>query len=106
MIKATFCYRDQTPVGFLISGHSGTAESGKDIVCAAITSAVMLTANTITQSFGIKAKVTVGENTVSVQRCDDPNGQKIISALKDHIQAIQSDYPDAILIRIITETEE
>ena len=104
MIKATFFVRNETPVGFLISGHSGTAESGKDIVCAAVTSAVMLTVNTITETFGIKAKVKVGKNTVSVRECGDPNGHKVFGALRDHIKAIQSDYPDAI--RIITETEE
>jgi len=104
MIKATFFYRAKTPVGFEVSGHSGTAESGKDIVCAAVTSAVMMAVNTITESFGAKAKVTVGENTVSIHGCKDPNGHKVIGALKDHLAAIQSDYPDAI--RIITETEE
>lgn len=104
MIQATFFFRNELPVGFLIGGHSGTAESGKDIVCAAVTSAVMLTVNTITESFGIQAKVTVGKNAVSMRGCQDPNGQKVIAALRDHIQAIQSDYPDAI--RIITETEE
>ena len=104
MIKATFFYRAQTPVGFQISGHSGTEKYGKDIVCAAVTSAVMFAANTITHSFGVKAKVTVGENTVSIKRCEDPNGHKVIGALRDHLAAIESDYPDAI--RIITETEE
>ncbi len=104
MIIATFFVRNETPAGFLIRGHSGTAESGKDIVCAAVTSAVMLAANLITESFGVKAKVTVGKNTVFIRGCEDSNGQKVIRALKDHITAIQSDYPDAV--RIITETEE
>lgn len=104
MIKATFFYRAQTPVGFQVTGHSCTAESGKDIVCAAVTSAVMFAANTITESFAAKATVTVGKNSVSVRQCGDQNGQKIIGALKDHLAVIQTDYPDAI--RIITETEE
>lgn len=104
MIKAVFYYRAKVPVGFQVTGHSCTAESGKDIVCAAVTSAVMFAANTITESFGIKAMVTVGTNTVFVEKCEDLNGQKIIGALKDHLAVIQTDYPDAI--RIITETEE
>lgn len=104
MIKAAFYYRNDKPFGFRVTGHSGTAESGKDIVCAAVTSAVMLAANTITESFGVKAEIAVGENSVSIRGCQDPDGQKVIGALKDHIKTIQSDYPDTI--RIITETEE
>ena len=87
-----------------LCGHSGTAESGKDIVCAAVTSAVMLTANTILHAFELKATVVVGENKVTIHGCEDPNGQKVIGALRDHLKAIQSDYPHAI--RINTETEE
>lgn len=106
MIKATFWYRDKTPVGFQVTGHSGTQESGKDIVCAAVTSAVMFAVNTITETFGAKATVTVGKNSVFVEKCEDSNGQKIIGALKDHLAVIQTDYPYALNIRIITETEE
>ena len=43
MTRVTFFYRDKTPCGFSAEGHSGFAEEGSDIVCAAV-SAVTQTA--------------------------------------------------------------
>ena len=48
MIKATF-YKDSEKgsfFGFNVKGHSGYAESGSDIVCASVSSMVMLFVNT------------------------------------------------------------
>jgi len=51
--------------GFTLSGHSGYADEGSDIVCAAVSSCAMLTANTISESFGIDARVSSdSENAV------------------------------------------
>ena len=36
MVKAEIFYDENRIRGFVISGHAGTAEPGKDIVCAAI----------------------------------------------------------------------
>ncbi len=66
MICAEFFRKNGVISGFEISGHSGYAESGSDIVCASVSSAVQMTANTITDVFGYKADVDVGENTISV----------------------------------------
>ena len=47
MIKATF-YKDSEKgsfFGFNVKGHSGYAESGSDIVCASVSSMVMLFVN-------------------------------------------------------------
>ena len=49
MTKATFYFDKNVPYGFLISGHSDFAEEGYDIVCASISSAAYLVANTITE---------------------------------------------------------
>lgn len=50
-------------IGFRISGHSGFAESGSDIVCASISSAAYMAANTITDIINISAEVDVDEKT-------------------------------------------
>jgi uncharacterized protein YsxB (DUF464 family) len=42
MIRAEF-FGGTSPKGFRISGHSGSAPAGEDLVCAAVTSAVRLT---------------------------------------------------------------
>ena len=48
MIQAKILRRNGRTAGFSVSGHAGYADSGKDIVCAAVSSAVQLTANGIT----------------------------------------------------------
>ena len=46
-------------LGFHVYGHSGYAEAGEDIVCAAISSAVYMVINTITDIMHIDADVEV-----------------------------------------------
>ena len=52
-------------VGFWIQGHSGYAEEGSDIVCAAVSSAAYMTANTILEVLGISADVTAEDGDMS-----------------------------------------
>ena len=47
--------------GFSVSGHSGYAEAGQDIVCAAISAVVTMAEATINDICGAKAKVRVKE---------------------------------------------
>lgn len=51
-------------MGFRITGHAGYADYGEDVCCASVSSAVMLTANTVTEAFKIKADVAVEENEI------------------------------------------
>ncbi len=62
MIKAVFTAADDNSeklIGFTVAGHSGSAEKGQDIICAGVSSAVMLTINTITDFIGAIAEVDV-----------------------------------------------
>ena len=49
-----------------VSSHSGYAEAGSDIVCAAISSMVMLTLNTVTERFGCKANIKTDESKAAI----------------------------------------
>ena len=51
MIKAVFAVKGEKFIGFTVKGHSGYAKSGNDIICAGVSSALMLTVNTITDFF-------------------------------------------------------
>lgn len=63
MLKAEFFILNDGKIkGFDISGHSGYAESGKDIVCAAVSSAAYMVANTITEVLNAQADVAVEES--------------------------------------------
>ena len=43
MTTVTFYMEGERIVGFTVQGHSGYADEGSDIICAAVTSAVRLT---------------------------------------------------------------
>ena len=68
-------------VGFRITGHAGYADYGEDVCCASVSSAVMLTANTVTEAFKIKADVAVEENEIILRLENDSSeeGDKHIS---------------------------
>ena len=63
MIRAEFFCRKQGFSGFSVSGHAGAAPEGSgDVVCAAVSSAVYLTANAITDVLMVNAKVRAGQD--------------------------------------------
>ncbi|MCC8135618.1 MAG: ribosomal-processing cysteine protease Prp [Ruminococcus sp.] len=102
MIRAEFYESKGILTGFRMSGHSGYAESGSDIVCAAVSSAVQLTANTM-EAFGCKIKVAVDDSAVKcVAEEADENAVRLVDSLLLHIKAISEDYPKTIKI-ITTE---
>ena len=55
----------QSITGFTVKGHAGYAESGADIVCAAVTTAVMTAVNGLTDVARISAEVSAEEGFVS-----------------------------------------
>ena len=52
--------------GFSVSGHSGYAEAGQDIVCAAISAVVAMAETTINDVCGAKAKVRVKDEDARI----------------------------------------
>ena len=101
MISAVFERGTGGLTGFCVSGHSGTARAGKDIVCAWVTSAVMQCANNITEVFGIEADVTAHDNKVTVKLTEeDPIGMRLIAGLELHLRTIAEDHPQAVTVQI------
>ena len=99
MITAEFFKRNNKLCGFCIKGHSRFADSGKDIVCASVSSAVQLVANTITECFKIKADVNVLENKIQlVLSHSDENAEKMLDGLYLHLTMISQDYEETVKI--------
>lgn len=74
MTIAEFYKKNGEITGFKVKGHSGYSDQGSDIVCASVSSAVMLTANLITEIFGFEADVSAVGDTVSLKTdisCND-----------------------------------
>ena len=63
MIFAEFFIKNSAYVGFKFKGHAGYDDFGNDIVCASVSSAVQLTANTITEFFGIDAALMIDSSS-------------------------------------------
>lgn len=100
MIRARFFRCNDRLCGFEISGHSGYAEQGEDIVCAAVSCAVELTANAITVIEGLHADVKVSGDTVmlTVSQQDIERAEKFLKALKLQLENIRESYGDYILL--------
>ena len=62
MTTVTFRSQGSRVIGFDVQGHSGYADAGADIVCAAITSAVRLVETTVNDVLGLAASVKVRES--------------------------------------------
>ena len=89
-------------VGFRISGHSGFAESGSDIVCAAVSSAVIMSANTITEVQHINADVTESDGFVNLNlsKSDAEKSRDILGGLRLHLTALSEQYSKDIKVKI------
>ncbi len=103
MITANFFKNaDNKFLGFQISGHAMQDEFGEDIACASVSSAVMLTCNTITEAFKSNAKVSVEENEVMLKLVDsDDSAEKVLLGFLTHMYILSDEFPGRILVKVI-----
>ena len=103
MIQAKFLTDKHGLKGFCVSGHAGYADAGEDIVCASVTSAVQLTANTITEIFGVAAEIKVLENVIECKlpRDASPEAHKLLEGLKLHLEILAEDYEGTIDVKVL-----
>ncbi|MBR2176762.1 MAG: ribosomal-processing cysteine protease Prp [Clostridia bacterium] len=105
MIKAElFIDRKGRLSGFHISGHSGTAEAGYDVLCAFVLSAAYMAANTITEVIRARADAEAddGDMLVAVAEKDIEDCQVILAGLRLHLEETEKQYPDNLKV-IYTE---
>ena len=102
MTRCEFFTEGERITGFSVSGHSGYAEAGKDIVCAAISDIVTMAEATINDVCGAKAKVRVKEDDARITlmlpaSCDEEETvQAVLSGLMLTLINLREDYPDYI----------
>ena len=101
MITATFFIRENAIQGFEIKGHSGSAEFGQDIVCAAVSSAAFMTANTVTEVMGIDAEAEVDDGYMHFTVTGGKSAEDIFKGLKLHLEGLSEQYPD--FVKVTTE---
>ena len=102
MTKCEFFTQDDRITGFSVCGHSGYAEAGSDIVCAAISAVVTMAEATINEVCGAKAKVRVKEEDARITltlpvSCDEAESvQAVLAGMMLTLCGMRDDYPDFI----------
>ena len=102
MTKIEFFNRDGRINGFAVSGHSGYAEKGGDIICAAISSAVQVAECTINDVLGNHANTKVIEDEPRITLtlpavCDDEDAvQAVLTGFMLTMCSLRDDYPEYI----------
>ena len=102
MTKCEFFTEGDRITGFSISGHSGYAENGSDIVCAAISAVVTMAEATINDVCGAKAKVRVKNEEARVTltlpaSCDEEDTvQAVLAGMMLTLCNLRDENPDYI----------
>jgi len=92
--------------GFTVSGHSGYAAAGSDIVCAGISSAVALVECAVNDILSLNARVRVDETSGTVSLTlpeklserQETTCQTLMAAFMLHMTSLGEDYPENILV--------
>ena len=102
MTRCEFFTENDRITGFSISGHSGYAEAGSDIVCAAISAVVTMAEATINEVCGANAKVRVKEEDARITltlptSCDEEDAiQAVLAGMMLTLCSMRDDYSDYI----------
>ena len=94
MINICFIKDENLIVGFEIKGHSGYSDEGSDIVCASVSSAAYMTANTITEILGLSADISVDEGYMMMKLTSHNamKAQDILRGLELHLCELSQQY--------------
>ena len=100
--------------GFVSEGHSGYAEAGSDIVCAAVSAAVGLTECTINEVMGLGAAVKADEKRArfslrlppALNEESDSLCQTALTGLMVYLRSLGEEYPDNLTVLLDDDDED
>ena len=106
MTTITFRTEGSRIIGFDSQGHSGYAEEGEDIVCAAVSSTIGLVIATINDVLGLAASVKIRESDAfislrlpgSLGQTAESTCQALLTGLMLYFTELHDAYPDNIEI--------
>lgn len=104
MTVATFYYSNGCISGFSVEGHSGFAEAGEDILCAAISSAVRLVECTISDVIGLYSSITVRDGYVALElpkELDEKLAyctEQVLTGMLLHFQSLAEECPQCLQV--------
>lgn len=103
MIKVEFLQSDNQLIGFEASGHSMSAPHGEDLICAFVSSACLMAANTVTEILKLRADAKAADGYLLLKISENPiSAQDTLQGLRLHLSELQKDYPQNINV-IISE---
>lgn len=78
-----------------------SAPAGEDIICAFVSSACFMTANTVTEVLGLKADASATDGYMRLSINDTVNSaQDILNGMLLHLTELEKDYPENIKVTI------
>ncbi len=99
MITIKFFVKDGFLSGYEVTGHASGKASGENILCAFVSSACEMTANTITEVLHVPAKTKVDDGFLSVETKNSTKTvQIVLQGLELHLKELQKTYEKDINI--------
>ena len=88
--------------GFEVSGHSTENEADEEgrLVCSAVSSAAIMTANTVTEIIHDNAAVEAYDGYLSLKAENADKCRDILSGFELHVNELAKQYPDRIKILV------
>ncbi len=104
MTRISFYFDGKTLCGFSVKGHS--TENCDDpegkLVCAAVSSAVYMTANTLTDVVGVSCDLSVADGNFSLRLKEtDSTAVTVLEGFRLHMAGLSEQYSNRI--KILTE---
>lgn len=104
MTTVTFRTEGDRILGFEARGHSGFADQGEDIVCAAVTSVIRLVECVVNDVMGLSAAVKVSDSDASISlrlpgslgQTAESTCQSLLTGLMVYLSELHNEYPDNI----------
>ena len=107
MLKAHFMRHNGMLISCTVSGHdANTEDTGYSVLCAAVSSAVQLTCNTLTECFGAAVTITEqpsasAQNTLGFRLdAPDPVQSELLHGLLIHMQALSEDFDGLLTVTL------
>lgn len=109
MITAVFKLSGKKFVGFSLKGHADMAESGKDVLCAAVSGAAQCVNAVIEDALGLEGSFSVKEGEDNLLECDisafdklPESACKVLEGFALTLEMWEKDFPQNIQVKKIT----
>lgn len=100
MITVRF-FGSEPVYGFHITGHSDMNPEGPEILCAAVSSAAYMTANTVTDVIGLHPQLDVKDGDMALKVKTESEAEQcrvLFDGLKLHLSSLAEQYPKYLTI--------